>query len=256
MAPAASVAGVLMIAGMGVLLAFIGTPRPVQKSASSNDQKSRLTAVSSLPAPPRARAPRPGGWPTDWANGWGNGRPGQVPGPTPALARAPGALDPDSWLEPVRPPARHRDRAPQPQPPMLGLPPVMSPWVTPAQSPRQPAPAPRPGTALPEALDSRQETAPSGPVPSPSPQTDDSQGETSTPAARVAASPAPAAPPHPRTLPAPAAEPDVPAGPAERRRQEPETASAVTGDPLPAPDPCATFPDFRRDYCYRLLGGR
>ncbi|WP_253766025.1 hypothetical protein [Nonomuraea roseoviolacea] len=269
MAPAASVAGVLMIAGMGVVLAFVGAPRTAQKSTPANDRISLLTDDASISAPPRAHRQGRAEWPGEWPADWAGTSPGPASGPTPAPVGIPAPPPgPDTWLERVSPPAR--ERGGKRRPPRLGLPPVMSPWVTP--------PLDADGAA-PSVADSPRESAmPEAP------------GEPA-PAARVAPSPSPVpvAPPHPRATPAvPDAEPQTvaPPEPAERRRQDPVPAErrrlepedagrrrqepadtahrqepedagrAATADRLPAPDPCATFPDARRDYCYRLLGGR
>ncbi|MBN6053307.1 hypothetical protein JYK22_15315, partial [Nonomuraea sp. RK-328] len=227
-----------MIAGLGVVLAFVSAPRPAQKSTPANDRINLLTGDASISASPRARRQGRAEWPADWTGTW--------PGPTspaPVQAGDPAPPGPDRWLERVSPPARERGE--KRRPPRFGLPPVMSPWVTPPL---------RADDAAPSAEGTPRESV----MPEVSGKP--------APAARVAASPspAPAAPPNPRTTPVPDVEPETvaPPEPAERRRQEPEPQEpadarrAGTADRLPAPDPCATFPDFRRDYCYGLLGRR
>ncbi|WP_175599797.1 hypothetical protein [Nonomuraea rhodomycinica] len=245
-----------MIAGMGVVLAFAGTPRTAQKSTPANDRINLLTGDASISAPPRARRQGKAEWPGEWPADWAGTSPGPAPGPTLAPAGVPAPPGPDRWLERVSPPARERGE--RRRPPRLGVPPAMSPWVTP------PLDA---GAATPSVADTpRESVLPQAP------------GEPA-PAARVAPSPSPVpvAPPRPRATPVPDVQPETvaPPEPAERRRQDPEPAARrgepagtgrgqepedagrdATADRLPAPDPCATFPDARRDYCYRLLGGR
>ncbi|NUW37484.1 hypothetical protein HTZ77_39710 [Nonomuraea sp. SMC257] len=235
-----------MIAGLGVVLAFVGTPRTAQKSTPDNDRINLLTGDASISATPRARRQGRAEWPGEWPADWSGTSPGPASGPAPAPVGVPAPPGPDRWLERVSPPARQRgDRR---RPPRLGLPPVMSPWVTPPLEAAAPSVTDTPReSAMPEAPDDP------------------------APAARVAPSPSPVpvAPPHPHATSVPdvADESVAPPEPAERRRQDPEpaerrrpepadTGHTATADRLPAPDPCATFPDVRRDYCYRLLGGR
>ncbi|WP_205315309.1 hypothetical protein, partial [Nonomuraea lactucae] len=52
LAPVAGAAGVLMIAGLGVFLAFGGTPRQASEKGPAFDQEKRLTGGSGIPSPP------------------------------------------------------------------------------------------------------------------------------------------------------------------------------------------------------------
>jgi hypothetical protein len=231
LAAAAGVAGVIVIAALGIFLAFTGSQSPEREKAPENDQESGLSHGSSIT--PASRPPIPTSWPSNATPADGlaaDSGPPPENGPTPEKGLTPEEdLTPEDGLTleddlmPEKDLAPKQDRAPK-------------------QIEAHPRPVPSPSPGIGEALPPparRDSTTPSGPagrtraprsVPTP-PKTTDS--EPAAPATVTTAQATVATAPAPRT-------------------------SASTQRPAPSvplgTDPCATFLDFRRDYCYRLLG--
>lgn len=211
LAAAAGVAGVIVVAALGIFLSLMGSQSPEPRKAPENDQESGLSDQSSIPSP--------------------------SPSPPPTLASA---TPPTSWPSYTTPDdnqaAADDDHDPDPDPdhdPDSGPPPENGPSPEKGLTPKKIEARPRP-------------------VPSPSPGV----GEALPPPRRD--SPTPSGPPErsraPRPLPTPQKPmeppPDAPAAqdiaPSEQaERHEPSAP--------PGANPCATFLDFRRDYCFRVL---
>lgn len=224
----AGAAGVLVTAGLGILLAFTATPESLPQSAREFDQETPLiprsnsptseegvswtgaTPVTESSSTPSPALPVPdSSWPS--AASPGSSRPA-------ATSPGPGSR---AWLEAVPPAGRAvRSAVPTPVGAVLTSPvPTRPPLVAP------PRPAHRPGGRA---------------APHASPQAPP----------RVRPEPHPATPPEPDRDIRPAPEPGRDVRPA------PEPDRRVAPAPPPRngmPDPCATFHDFRRQPCYNFL---
>lgn len=204
LAAAAGVAGVIVVAALGVFLSLMGSQSPEPKKGPENDQESGLSDQSSVPSPSPSPPPTlasttpPVSWPSyptsddDQAAGDGDDP------------------DPDSGPPPENGPTPEKD-------------------LTPKEIEARPKPVPSPSPGVGEAL--------------PPPRRD---------------SPTPSGPPErsraPRPLPTPRKPTEPPPDAPAAQATEPDDHSERHEPPIPLrTDPCATFLDFRRDYCYRVL---
>ncbi|MEV6156692.1 hypothetical protein AB0L53_40745 [Nonomuraea sp. NPDC052129] len=209
----------IVIAALGIFLAFTGSQSPEGEKAPKNDQESGLSHGSSIT--PASRPPVPTSWPS-YANPAdslaADSGPPPENGPTPDEG-----LTPEDGLTPEKDLAPEEDLAPK-------------------QIKARPRPVPSPSPGIGEALPPparRDSATPSGPA-------GRTRAPRSVPTPPKSTDPEPAAPATVST-----------AQPTLATAQAPRT-SASTQRPAPSvplgTDPCATFLDFRRDYCYRLLG--
>jgi hypothetical protein len=226
------VAGVIVIAALGIFLAFMGSQSPGPEKAPENDQESGLSHGSSIT--PASRPPLPTSWPSYPTSADGlaaDSGPPPENGPTPEKGLTPEeALTPEEGLTPKDGRAPEESLAPE-----KDLTPRED--LAPKEIEARPRPVPSPSPGVGEALQ---------------PPTRRDSATPSGPAGRTRA---------PRSLPTPPQstdpEPAAPATVATAQATQATRTSASTQRPAPSArlgtDPCATFLDFRRDYCYRLL---
>jgi hypothetical protein len=216
MAAVAGVTGVLLIAGLGIFLAFTGTQRSETKSAPVNDQEKPVSGALSIPTPGRSPSTGPSTAPSTGPSTGPDARTSEAPSTGPSADSAAGPSEgPDGvsglWSSYLNPRARMPHVRPGEYPRVR---------TGPTPSPARPKPVKRPGA------DRRE-----------------------TPAE-------PARAPHPpsRHRPAPKAEVRPQAPPQHQERRPPAPQAQQPQPPLiMGADPCSTFHDFRRGPCYRML---
>lgn len=266
--PLAGTLGVLATAAFGIFLATADSEKPTAQTAGKTDQETPLFARSFSPespggppdrrgdtphAPPPSAAStsRPSGTPPaegsadpmrgeDGTGPGGGGSPGSAPAPdgTGSPGRGGGVL---AWRGGDRP---GPGPVGAPAAPSLMLPPG-SPAAPPGRSGREARSGTPPqarGTVPPGAAGRPDAPGPGGNPEAP-PQPGSARIAPQAPNPRQGTPPRP---PRPETHGGPGRQ--APHAGAERR-----PGAATTADRGPAPDPCATFHDFRRGACYSVM---